>query len=237
MKPATGRLRLELALPLLVLVAGFSILLLKNSWISVRVVPLIALYLQIALVAYLVQNTEKPTTIQRGLSGALVGVLILSMSYWAYKGTESYNKARTFIETGYIEKHYMTWNDNILEDSALAVTLAPEGATVIAHFETAFPMEATSLAVVAIPRLFAEVPDMVERQTSNIAFFTEGTPLEERCAILAKYNVQMIVYRDVLLDDRVEKELAAFGTRTAGQDMSFIPAVDGQFKACASFGA
>ncbi len=230
----TGRFRLELALPLLVLVSGFTYLLVNGNWVSVRILPFVALFLQIGLVAFLLKKTEAANTASALLRGGIIAALVAGLGYNIYKGNESYQNSRTFLETGYIEKHYITWSRDILAAAAYAETLAPSGATVIAHRDTAFPMEATSLAVVAIPRLFAEVPDMLERQANNIAFFDEATSTETRCSILAQYDVQMIVYRPYWLPDGVERDLRAFGSVLPKGDLMFIPAQDGVFEACPS---
>jgi len=230
----TGRVRLELALPLLVIVLAFTFLLVNGNWVSTRFLPFIALFLQIGLVTYLLQRSAVPGRLSNALNGAIIGALLVGFGFNALKGYENYQKSRIFIETGQIEIQYATWNRSILAASEFAETLVPAGATVIAHRDVAFPMEATSLAVVAIPRLFALVPDMFERQSSNNAFFDDATSRQTRCSILAQYDVQMIVYRPFWLSDAVETQLQAFGTAQVYGDLTFIPAETGHFSACPS---
>ncbi len=231
----TGRPRYELLLSVAVLLSGFVFLLSKDNWVSVRVVPLLVVFLQLGLVSFLLTPAAQTALGRAGhaLRAVIVVALLLGLLLNITNGRNAYAKSRTFLETGQIDAQPITWSRDILAASDFAVSLVPEGSTVIAHLQTAFPMEATSLKVVAIPRLFAEVSDMLERQTNNRAFFDAATDTETRCAILAQYDVQMIVYRDYWLDDAVEAQLSAFGTRQPMGDMSFIPAADGTFEACA----
>lgn len=233
------RLRLELALPVLTIVAGFILLLLRESWVSVRIPPFIIVLLQIALATYLVS----PLLHLFGGLGRLVDLAVRATLFcfliigfdnsWS-KGLYEYRRAQTYLETGEIKKLPDTWNDKIVQAAQIGESLVEEGSTVITHHDVAFPIEATSLAVVAIPRLFVEVPDMLQRQEDTVAFFAADTPTTIRCEILQRYDVQMIAYRPFWLDEAVQQQLKVFGAVTEAYDLSFIPATDGRFEACPS---
>lgn len=230
----TGRLRYELCLAFAVVFAGFMVLMVKGNWVNVRIVPFVVLFLQLGLVSYLVSERAPGVIglIGKGVRAAIIVAVGLGLFLNVVNGKLAYDKSRTFLATGQIDAQPMTWSRDILAASSFAETLVPSGSTVIAHLQTAFPMEASALKVVAIPRLFAEVPDMLERQANNRAFFDASTDTATRCAILAKYDAQMIVYRDYWLDDAVEAQLAEFGARQPKGDMSFIPAGPNGFAAC-----
>jgi hypothetical protein len=229
----TGRLRLELALPLLMLAAGFTYLLMNGSWVNTRILPFVALYLQLGLLMYLLGPSPAGGQRLQGLARTgLIVALTLGFCQSALLGYGTYAKAHRFLSTGEIGYQHDSWSQDIRGATQLAEGLAPGGATVMAHRETAFPMQSTALAVVAIPRLFAEVADMQARQADTLAFFDPATTTPQRCGILARYDVQLIAYRDVWLPVEVRDQLSVFGPRHGHDEMSFIPASDGQFEIC-----
>ena len=152
--------------------------------------------------------------------------------FGAFYGAAKYDRARTYLSGGGIDRLPKTWSATILDATAYAETLVPEGSVAIAHLQTAFPIEASSLSVVAIPRLFAEVPDMKERKGDNDAFFARGTSIQARCAILRKYDVQLIVWRDIWLEVDVVEELRPFGEIKNYGGLRFLPVAETSFSAC-----
>ncbi|MGD8327476.1 MAG: hypothetical protein PVF65_11220, partial [Sphingomonadales bacterium] len=150
----------------------------------------------------------------------------------AFIAGTKYNRAQIFLETGIIPNQPRTWSSGIVAASEFAETLVPKGSIAIAQGPTAFPIEATSLSVVAIPRLFAEVPDMLERQADNRMFFAPETDILTRCNILQKYEVSLIVWRDIWLEKAVESELLRLGERKRFADLSFIAIGPDGFSAC-----
>lgn len=229
------RVRLELALPLLVLSAGFVILLTRDSWIATRVMPFIVLFLQLGVTSYLVQplQQQKAPIVSDIFRGVLVAGLSLLLIVNIAQAWQQYARAQGFLQTGQMEYRPNTWSPDILVSMAFAETLAAPDATAIAHRQTAFPIEASALNVVSIPRLFAEVPDMAERQQATLDFFDGDADVVNRCAILARYDVSLIVYNGEWLEDAVKAELAQFGRVQQMGDMVFIAADQpGQFSNC-----
>ncbi|MBW6419293.1 hypothetical protein [Celeribacter sp. PS-C1] len=228
------RLRLELFLPFLVVGTGFVVLTYVESWVNVRVLPFVAIILQLGLVSAILTPSSKRyvTIFKNGILIILLGTLIYGILY----GTHKYNRARTFLETGEVSRQPKTWSATILKATAFAETLVPRDSVAIAHLQTAFPIEASSLSVVAIPRLFAEVPDMAERKDANTTFFDHGISVETRCAILKKYDVRLIVWRDVWLEPDISNDLALFGNVRAYNDLRFIAAEENEFAICGQDG-
>ncbi len=229
------RIRWELALPLAVLIAGFVLLLARDNWVATRIMPFIVLFLQLALVSYLFQPLQRNRApiVSDVFRGLLVAGLSLLLVVNIQQAWQQYMRAHDFLNTGHMQQRPLTWSADILASMAFAETLVPAGATAIADRQTAFPMEASALKVVSIPRLFAEVPDMIERQQATRDFFATATTLRERCAILQRYDVALIVYHGYWLDDAVEADLARLGQAQELGDLVFI-AADAQpgFSSC-----
>lgn len=221
-----GRLRLELAIPLVVLAAGFIMLLGNGNWVATRVMPFIVLFLQMGLVSYFFQplSENRPPVVADVFRGCLITVMGFMLIINVQDAWQNYNRAQGFLDSGDITQQPRTWSPDILPAMAFAETLAPRGATAIAYRQTAFPVEASTLKVVSIPRLFAEVADMQERQSATETFFTAETDLATRCEILTRYDVSLIVYHGRWLDDPVQAELAILGTPTQVGDLFFIEA-------------
>lgn len=215
------RPRWELFLPCAAILVGFVVLTMKGSWVNVRIVPFLTLYLQLGLVALLLSLQLASVKV---LASAL---LLVGLTANVRDAHHDYFKAFRFLESGIGSRIAGTWSPFAVSAMYHVETLAPSGSVVIAHRQTAFPMEASSHSVVAIPRLFAEVPDMLERQTDNRAFFAAGTTQEARCDLLAKYNVSVIAYRDVWLENGVAKELHEFGRHEPFGDVHFVVPVEG----------
>lgn len=224
------RIKWELLAPFIVVLSGFLILLARDNWVNVRVLPFLALILQIGLTGLILEKWQNRfwTFFQRLLTIAVCLCLI----WGSLVAGSAYNRARDFLDSGEMHARPKTWNSEILAAARYAETLVPKGAIAIAQLQAAFPIEATSLSVVAIPRLFAEVPDMRERQANNELFFDPETDLTTRCAILEKYDVSLIVWRDVWITPGAETKLLRLGNRTRRADLSFIPAGPQGFDAC-----
>ncbi len=92
----------------------------------------------------------------------------------------------------------------------------------IAHAATAFLAEASHMKVVAIPRLFALVPDMLERQNANEEFFAETTSKTRRCQIIKLYGASGILFRHRWLPVSVQDELTEYGKVIITRDLSLI---------------
>lgn len=224
------RVNLELLAPFMVIVAGFMFLLIKSSWVNVRILPFVALVLQLGLVTFLIEPMEsRLNTI--GQMIIMIAVCI-SLLWGGAVGGGAYLRAYTYINSDTHVDVPQTWSNRILSASKYGESLVPEGSVAIAHAQTAFPMEATSLSVVAIPRLFAGVPDMLVRQADNVRFFDAGTSTVERCAIVMKYDVSLIVWRDVWISTEAERDLLLLGNRTRYADLSFIAAGAAGFENC-----
>lgn len=220
----------EFALPFLVMAAVFFITLANNSWLLIRMPPFVILYLQLGLCNLLCQ--KMPGTVIPWAKASIVLVLSTSLltnglGAWRYQ-----ERARSYISTGKVAYPFKTWGRNILQSARQVVASVPAGSVAIAHDDTAFPIEATSLSVVAIPRLFAEVPDMLARQRDNERFFDMGTSQEERCQTIRRYHVSLIVWHKDWLAAETANQIGRFGPMNREGDMVFIPAPARGFIGC-----
>lgn len=226
------RLRLEILVPAAVLIACFIFLLAGNNWVSVRILPTVAMVLQIGLTAFLMERMDSTAAIVT--KNAIAFALILGTIGALVTGVNQYFRARNYLQSGaVVDRIPLTWSSSILQASAYAEKLVPPGSVVLAHRQTSFPMEASSLSVVAIPRLFAEVPTMASRQSDNRKFFEPGTSTQTRCAIIERYSVSLIVWRRVWIDEKAVPSLLSLGPAKRFDDLTFIPAESGRFSGCA----
>ena len=92
----------------------------------------------------------------------------------------------------------------------------------IAQGKAAFLVEASHMKVVAIPRLFALVPDMLERQQANKEFFAESTSNVRRCEIINLYGAAGILFRHRWLPAAVQEQLKDYGKLIIKYDLSLI---------------
>jgi len=188
------RLRLDLLVGTSAIAIGFAIMWQFNIWVYFRILPFLILFLQLGFTCLVLDLLPSLSESSLAKLSAKQVRLLCFMAILAFGLSVNIYRAEQFrfaINTNLkgVEATYPdTWSPHIMKAMAEIRRIFEPGSVLLAHAETAFPVEASHLKVVAIPRLFALVPDMLERQLANREFFEENTSVARRCEIVEKYG-------------------------------------------------
>lgn len=196
---------------------------LMGSWIVLRLLPLLVIFLQLGLTALVLDlpgrsEGESAWRWKAGLA-LLIGTIMI-----ANVGTagRSFLSAHRF-QAGASDLQALTWARDIKDSVREIKRIVGAGKVVIADGITAYPIQADGMKVVSIPLPFPEVPDAPIRQAATLEFFDPATALARRCEILATYHVDAIAYRTTKLEPEVRQSLNSMGEPTEVHDLTVIP--------------
>jgi hypothetical protein len=212
--------RLDLAIGAAAIFAGILVARVMGLWIGLRFVPFFILFLQLALTAWLLDFLQMKTGAQniRNLVGTALAIAILSNAGLSVK---SLVMAELYL-AGRSELRGAEWSRDILASMVEVKALIGAGKVVLAEGHTAYPVQASDMKVVSIPRPFPEVADSVERQAASIAFFASETGMAARCAILARYGVTALLYRTDRVPSDVQHAIAGLGSPVPIHDLTLV---------------
>ncbi len=187
-----------LSISAVVIISGTLVMANLDMWYAHRMLPFIAIFLQLSLVVPMVRLCE--STLRPGVSEissraghwlALVAILTLSailvthqlrLVYW--KLSESY---AAVANSSPADPH------NYL-DSALAIRQQlPMGTVVFATEASVFPIQGAGIKVVSLPRPAALILDHNLRQRATEAFFAEKSTEQERLTLAREFNAPFAV--------------------------------------------
>lgn len=196
-----------------------------NIWVYLRLIPFQILFLQLALTGlllWLMTRTGSSVILQRAGQIITGYVLMLMLALNILLAAAFYGKANAYLQGREVPNPPETWSKDIRRSMEKVKGWVGTGKVLIAHRQTAFPVEASHMKVVSIPKLFALVPDMVQRQIATEEFFAEETERNRRCEIMDQYSVAAILYRRQWLAASVQERLRAFGTEVHIHDLTLI---------------
>ncbi len=228
-------LRLDLLLGTLAIAIGFSVTWYMNKWVYLRIFPFLILFLQIGVTCLVVNwlpnlsNLNwKSLSTKQIITLSIIGMLMYGLcknTYTAHLFSARIDSMLNRIDSGLdgIEADDPdSWSPHIIESMQKIRREVEPNSVLLTHSRTAFPAEASHMKVVAIPRLFALVPDMLERQHANKEFFKENTSVARRCEIIKKYGVAGILFRHRWLPVTVQEQLKDYGRLLVINDLGFI---------------
>ena len=214
--------RLDLALGTAGIIGGLIVLYLAGSWMVLRLLPFLVVFLQISTTALLFDLPDRSQGRFRGaLRPILVGVIVGMFVANAAMATGFSLVAYRYLD-GQADAKFETWSRDINATASAVRAIVGDGRVVIANWTTAYPMQAHHMKVVSIPYHFPEVPDSPVRQEASRAFFAPETGAAQRCSILRQYNVAAIVYRGAMVPAQVQLELDAFGEKVDVNDVTVV---------------
>lgn len=213
--------RLDFLLGTAGIVAGLLILYAIESWMVLRLLPFLVVFLQLSTVAFLFDLPEQSWS----LKGALRPLLICAISgLFLFNAGMAYGAALKAFRylSGADRNGFPSWSPNINETAEQVRAMVGDDRVVIANWTTAYPIQAHHMKVVSIPYFFPEVPDSTIRQRASNVFFAPETDMTRRCAILRDYNVAAIVYRAAMIPGEVQAAIDPLGARTDVNDLAVI---------------
>lgn len=225
--------RLDLLLGTAGIVAGLLILYAIGSWMVLRLLPFLVVFLQLSTVAFLFDLPRRGWSFKGALQPLLIcaiSALFLFNAGMAY-GTSL--KAFRYL-SGEDRNGFPSWSPNINETAERVRAIVGDDRVVIANWTTAYPIQAHHMKVVSIPYFFPEVLDSTIRQEASRAFFAPETDMAGRCAILRDYNVAAIAYRPAMVAAEVQAAIDPLGARTDVNDLIVIRLPESGSAACAA---
>jgi hypothetical protein len=216
--------RLDLVLGTAGIAAGIAGAGLMGSWIVLRLLPFLVIFLQLGLTALVFDlpgRSESRSSAWRWKRGlvVMIGAMMISNAGAAVR---SFTLAHRY-QTGASDFHAPTWARDIKGSVREIKEVVGAGSVVIANGTTAYPIQADGMKVVSIPLPFPEVPDAPVRQAATLEFFGPATELARRCEILATYHVNAIVYRTANVQPEVRQSLNSMGTPIEVRDLTLVP--------------
>jgi hypothetical protein len=214
--------RLDLLFGTAGILAGLVVLYLAGSWMALRFLPLIVVFLQLSTTALVLDLLDRK---RGGLQTAAMSVMICAIF-----GMFLWNAGRAVGTTLNVEQYlagehdrgFDGWSPNINATAATVRGIVGDGRVVIADWTTAYPIQAYFMKVVSIPYPFSEVPDSAIRQEASKAFFAADTDMTRRCAILREYDVAAIVYRRAKVSADIQPAINALGDRVDVNDLTVV---------------
>jgi alpha-1,6-mannosyltransferase len=214
--------RLDLLFGTAGILAGLVVLYLAGSWMVLRLLPFLVVFLQLSLTAFLL---DLPDRIRGGLAGMwrplLMGVLLVMFILNAAMAVGATVKVYLYL-AGEIDGGFTSWSRDINGAAAKVRSIVGDGRVVIADWTTAYPIQAHHMKVVSIPYHFPEVPDSTVRQDASKAFFAADTATARRCAILREYDVAAIVYRRATVPAGIQPDIDALGDRNDINELTVV---------------
>jgi len=214
--------RRDLAIGAAAIFAGVLAARIMGLWIGLRFLPFLILFLQIALTAWLLDLLRaKPSGWVRKGCGLIIVVLAAAVLYNVGVASRYVVAAELYL-SGRSDVRSVDWSRDIVDSMAQVNELVGAGHVVLAEGNTAYPIQASDMKVVSIPRPFPEVPDSVDRQAASVAFFASSTDMAARCTILTRYGVAAVLYRANRVPLDVQEVIAGLGTRVLIHDLTLI---------------
>jgi hypothetical protein len=211
--------RRDLAIAVGAIFAGILAMRALGWWIGLRFLPFLAVFLQIALTAWLLDLRSGASS--TGIRRAILPMLLVASTLNAALAALDVAGAQLYL-AGRADPRSNNWSRDILAAMTEVKAQLGPGAVVLAEGNTAYPIQASDMKVVSIPRPFPEVADSVERQAASIAFFSSDTSTAERCAILARYGVAALIYRSERVPPDVRQSIDALGSHALIRDLALV---------------
>ncbi len=222
------RLRLDLLVGTLAITIGFAVLWYLEIWVFFRVLPFWILFLQLGMTCLVVDSLPTLSDLNRTKFSAskifplcIIAMLVSGLSSNIYNAINFRGRVNDHLNG--VEATYPdAWTPHSKELMAKIRREFQPNSVLIAQGKAAFLVEASHMKVVAIPRLFALVPDMLERQQANKEFFAESTSNVRRCEIINLYGAAGILFRHRWLPAAVQEQLKDYGKLIIKYDLSLI---------------
>ncbi|MCH8171862.1 MAG: hypothetical protein IIA70_00955 [Proteobacteria bacterium] len=228
------KFRWELVVGFGAIFIGFIVGGLLGNTISHRFYPFWTLFLQMGMAAFLLSYAEfiRPPNfsgLRKFIFGTTAGLLAVLTASHLQRGFELY-LFYTALGRGEVTTDLINVSPYILDSVARIKPLVGAGDVIIAHRQTAFPVQAHRMKVVSIPRPFPLVHDMAGRQQASSDFFNPEISNKRRLEIIKKYHVSHILYRLSWLEEPIYRTLGAFGPQVTFNDDLVLITIDSSAK-------
>jgi len=174
-----------------------------------RLLPYWILFLQLILFAVVFRAGDVPET-RLGTAARplfLLAVMVLGAGQMLLTGLDMFKLP--LERAGYTfffdsPRDYRSIGRRIARD-------LPEDAIVVAHEDTAYPIQGFGIHVVSIPRVAPMIPDLKTRQAATKAFFQPGLTCRQRLDIVAPFHATYAAFTASVLPEATAHAIEALG--------------------------